>query len=73
MFDNITSFEAIRAERDTPRKQNEIHADISAICNQSDYPTLWKLIDELENIAWEAGAEEAIAWQEAFQQDPHAN
>jgi hypothetical protein len=70
MFDNITSFEAIRVERDTPRKQHEIHADLLMVIGHNEMA--WQYINELENCAWEAGAEEALAWEDAFQQEPYA-
>lgn len=66
------NLELICNERDKPRKQHEIYADISEICNHSEYPTLWQLINELENSAWVSGLEEAMDWKEAFEQDPYA-
>lgn len=57
-------------ERDTPRAQHLIHADLAKIIGNDHHA--WELINELENAAWEAGAGEAMAWQEAFEQEPYA-
>jgi hypothetical protein len=46
------------AEKASPRGRHLIIADLEKMVRPEFHPRIWELINELENSAWEAGADE---------------
>lgn len=48
----------ICAERDSPRDRHIILGELTKMVHPDFHPRIWALINELENAAWTAGADE---------------
>lgn len=66
------NLQAVCSERDETRSFHEIERDILLSYDDNEHPKLWRLLNELKDSAWESGAEEAMAWHEAFTQYPYS-
>lgn len=60
-------------ERDPIRPIHEIEGDLIRMISRDLHPQIWNLIEELKDSAWGGGVEEAMSWQQAFEQEPYAN
>jgi hypothetical protein len=65
------NFNGIISERDPVRTRDVIHADLADILDihcmtipRSEQ--VWKLIAELEESSWQAGADEGMAYEQAY-------
>lgn len=53
-------FSGVCSEREPTRDRHIIVADLEKMVRPEFHPRIWELIRELENAAWEAGADEGF-------------